>query len=162
RTGVEVDYEAAAVETERLPADVETTVYRIVQEALTNAARHAKARRVSVTISRHGGDGTGPGGGGRGGGGPRAAGAPRAHGVGGGGGGGGARGGRPGGGGRRPRRGPPGAPRAPGGRGGGGGRCAPGGGGGWGGGEPAKTATLSWRARPSGGRAPSRLPSSLN
>lgn len=55
RTGVAVDYVAAAIEEERLPPEVETAVYRVVQEALTNAARHAKATHVSVAVSRHGG-----------------------------------------------------------------------------------------------------------
>jgi signal transduction histidine kinase len=35
---------------ERLPPVVETALYRIVQEALNNAARHAKASRVTVTV----------------------------------------------------------------------------------------------------------------
>lgn len=37
---------------ERMPPLVETALYRIVQEALTNAARHARASRVTITL-RH-------------------------------------------------------------------------------------------------------------
>jgi PAS domain S-box-containing protein len=39
-------------EAARFPANVETTLYRIVQEALTNVARHAKARSADVIIQR--------------------------------------------------------------------------------------------------------------
>ncbi|MHB8728778.1 MAG: PAS domain-containing protein [Sulfuricaulis sp.] len=35
----------------RLPPDVETTCFRIVQEALTNALRHAGAERIDVTLT---------------------------------------------------------------------------------------------------------------
>jgi signal transduction histidine kinase len=38
----------------RLPPDVETALYRIVQEALTNVVRHAEAQTASVLIERHG------------------------------------------------------------------------------------------------------------
>jgi signal transduction histidine kinase len=37
---------------ERLPPAVETTLYRIVQEALTNVTKHAHATRVSILLTR--------------------------------------------------------------------------------------------------------------
>jgi signal transduction histidine kinase len=37
---------------DRLPAPVETAVYRIVQEALTNAAKHSHARNVHIQLDR--------------------------------------------------------------------------------------------------------------
>jgi PAS domain S-box-containing protein len=36
----------------RLPADVETAVYRVVAEALTNATRHARPTAIAVELSR--------------------------------------------------------------------------------------------------------------
>jgi signal transduction histidine kinase len=39
-------------EGERLPEEIETSLYRIIQEALTNAVRHAKASRVDVILER--------------------------------------------------------------------------------------------------------------
>lgn len=36
----------------RLPAQVETALYRIAQEALTNVVRHASARRVHIALAR--------------------------------------------------------------------------------------------------------------
>ena len=36
----------------RLPDPIETSLYRILQEALTNVARHARARSVSVLVER--------------------------------------------------------------------------------------------------------------
>ncbi|GAB4459517.1 MAG: HAMP domain-containing protein [Anaerolineales bacterium] len=40
---------------ERLPGEIETALYRIVQEALTNIARHAQAKSASLLIEKRGG-----------------------------------------------------------------------------------------------------------
>jgi len=49
QTGVRVDFEHRG-ETRRLPQQIETAVYRIVQEALTNVARHAQTRQARVSL----------------------------------------------------------------------------------------------------------------
>jgi len=50
-SGITVDVQAN-LDSGRLPAEVETALYRIVQEALTNVAKHAGASRVSVVVTR--------------------------------------------------------------------------------------------------------------
>ncbi len=54
QTGIEVDLEPRLGE-ERLPSEVETTLYRITQEALTNVVKHAHAKRVSIVLTRRDG-----------------------------------------------------------------------------------------------------------
>jgi signal transduction histidine kinase len=54
QTGMEVDLEPRLGD-ERLPSDVETTLYRITQEALTNVVKHAHANRVSIVLTRRDG-----------------------------------------------------------------------------------------------------------
>ena len=50
---IRVDFHSALGET-RLPSDVETALYRVVQEALTNIVKHADAHSVSISITRRG------------------------------------------------------------------------------------------------------------
>ena len=50
-SGVELEIESRLGE-ERLPGEVETAVYRIVQEALTNVLKHAGAKHVSILLTR--------------------------------------------------------------------------------------------------------------
>ncbi len=48
--GIAVDVHVDGLTIDRLPSAVETTLYRVIQEALTNAARHAAAKTVSVVL----------------------------------------------------------------------------------------------------------------
>lgn len=51
QTGIQVDFRHAPLG-ERLPSLFETALFRIVQEALTNVARHARVREVAVRLWR--------------------------------------------------------------------------------------------------------------
>lgn len=51
QTAIPVEFEAMLDDT-RLPPAVETALYRIVQEALTNVIKHSRASRVSVLLRR--------------------------------------------------------------------------------------------------------------
>jgi signal transduction histidine kinase len=46
-----VEFETIGMEDKRLPGEVETALFRIVQESLTNVALHAQAERVDVVIN---------------------------------------------------------------------------------------------------------------
>jgi signal transduction histidine kinase len=54
RFGMQIDFASTGMTGLRLPRESEITLYRVVQEALTNVARHAEAQRVSVLIERRG------------------------------------------------------------------------------------------------------------
>jgi signal transduction histidine kinase len=51
-TGVSLDFHSRGIEDQRLPHELESVLYRVTQEALTNVARHAQASRVSVLLER--------------------------------------------------------------------------------------------------------------
>jgi PAS domain S-box-containing protein len=50
-----LDYALEADELPRQPPALETTCFRLVQEAITNVARHARARKVEVSLALNGG-----------------------------------------------------------------------------------------------------------
>jgi signal transduction histidine kinase len=52
-TGVAVDLELQGLDNIRLPAQVQASTFRVVQEALTNVAKYARASQVSVSLARH-------------------------------------------------------------------------------------------------------------
>jgi PAS domain S-box-containing protein len=52
RVGIGAELHSAGLGDGRLPSQVETALYRIAQEALTNIARHARASRVDVILGR--------------------------------------------------------------------------------------------------------------
>ena len=49
RSGIPVDL-VVLPDMERLPADIESTLFRVVQECLTNIHRHAQCRRASIQV----------------------------------------------------------------------------------------------------------------
>jgi len=51
-----VEFETAGMQNHRLPSAVETAIFRIVQESLTNVILHAQATRVDVVINLKGDD----------------------------------------------------------------------------------------------------------
>jgi signal transduction histidine kinase len=55
RTGIRVDVQHDGM-AKRVPRAVELAAYRIVQEALTNVVKHARASRCQIRLQRHGDD----------------------------------------------------------------------------------------------------------
>jgi signal transduction histidine kinase len=51
QTGIQVELEPQLGD-ERLPSEIETALYRITQEALTNVVKHAQAHHVSIVLAR--------------------------------------------------------------------------------------------------------------
>src|SRR2546426_11512061 len=54
RHGIKTDFSAEGIP-EHLPSELETVVYHIAQEALTNVVRHARAHRVQVALGMEAG-----------------------------------------------------------------------------------------------------------
>lgn len=52
RSGVATDFHSTGLDKARLPPPLETALYRIVQEGLTNVVKHAGARHVSLIVQR--------------------------------------------------------------------------------------------------------------
>jgi signal transduction histidine kinase len=51
QTSIQVELESQLGD-ERLPSEIETALYRITQEALTNVVKHAQANHVSIVLAR--------------------------------------------------------------------------------------------------------------
>lgn len=48
---INVDFEAVGIQDRRLPIEIETALFRIIQESLTNVVLHAQATRVDVLLN---------------------------------------------------------------------------------------------------------------
>lgn len=55
RSGIKTEVDAPS-EFERLPADIEVTIFRIVQETLTNVARHSGSKTAFIKLTRQPGE----------------------------------------------------------------------------------------------------------
>jgi signal transduction histidine kinase len=54
QSNLEIDYHCSSpADSERLPDQIELTLYRVAQEAIHNVVRHANANRASVVLLRH-------------------------------------------------------------------------------------------------------------
>jgi len=53
-SGMRIDVHLPAVDGERFSDAIETTIYRVVQEALTNVLKHAEAKTASIILEREG------------------------------------------------------------------------------------------------------------
>ena len=54
--GVTVDFETHGLGAARFSAEMEIALYRITQEALANAGKHAAAGRIAITLARENGE----------------------------------------------------------------------------------------------------------
>jgi len=52
RVSVSAELHTAGLTTDRLASEIETTLYRIAQEALNNIAKHARAGHVEIILER--------------------------------------------------------------------------------------------------------------
>jgi signal transduction histidine kinase len=54
KSGIRADFQAIGFDGRRLSPEAEITLYRIIQEALTNVVKHSEADRVSVLLETRG------------------------------------------------------------------------------------------------------------
>jgi signal transduction histidine kinase len=52
RTGISADFHVSGMDGERMSLEIETALYRIAQEALSNILKHANASTVSIILER--------------------------------------------------------------------------------------------------------------
>ncbi len=50
QTGLQINFENDVADSRRFPPSIETAAYRIIQEGVTNAIRHAGVRHISVEL----------------------------------------------------------------------------------------------------------------
>ncbi len=50
QTGLHIDFENGVADSRRFPPIIETAAYRIIQEGVTNATRHAEVRHITVEL----------------------------------------------------------------------------------------------------------------